>query len=217
MSFMYLSRILVATGSTILFVGAATTCSGPQVSPPQEPPKAQAPVEQKPQTRPHGQPVLVDPASVSIDDGDSVFVRWPDGDLETVRILGIDTPETRHDEHGIPIAQPFGPEARAFAQGAFAVATEIKMIRAAMLDPYGRTLAYLILNGKNYSVLAIQARLSDETVSFYGDNGLPALAAEVKAAAKSVGPLPFEPPHSYRRRMRALSDWEKAAKREPQH
>ena len=98
----------------------------------------------------------VDPASVSIDDGDSVFIRWPGGEVETVRILGIDTPETRHDEHGIPIAQPFGPEARAFAQGAFAVATEIKMIRASMLDPYGRTLAYLILNGKNYSVLVIR-------------------------------------------------------------
>ena len=89
----------------------------------------------------------------------------PDGDVETVRILGIDTPETRHDEHGIPIDQPFGPEARAFAQGAFAVATDIKMIRAGMLDPYGRTLAYLILNGKNYSVLVIRARLSDETVT----------------------------------------------------
>ena len=139
---------------------------------------------------------------MTIDDGDSVVIRWPGGDIETVRILGIDTPETRHDEHGIPLSQPFGPEARAFAQGAFAVATDIKMIRAGMLDPYGRTLAYLILNGKNYSVLAVRARLSDETVSHYGDNGLPELAAEVKAAARSIGPLPFEPPHVFRKRMR---------------
>ena len=133
--------------------------SGPERKQP-PPPQARpaAPVQQKPQTRLHGQPVQVDPASVTIDDGDSIFIRWADGDLETVRILGIDTPETRHDEHGIPIAQPFGPEARAFAQGAFAVATDIKLIRAGMLDPYDRTLAYLILNGKNYSVLAIQAR-----------------------------------------------------------
>jgi endonuclease YncB( thermonuclease family) len=216
MSFMYPSRILVAAASTILFVGTSAAWSGPQVSPPQEPPKA-PPVEQKPQPRLHGQSVPVDPASVTVDDGDSVFIRWPDGDLETVRILGIDTPETRHDEHGIPISQPFGPEARAFAQGAFAVASRINIIRASTLDPYGRTLAYLILNGKNYSVLAIRARLSDETVSFYGDNGFPDLAAEVKAAAKSAGPLPFEPPHAYRKRMRVLSDWEKVAKREPQH
>jgi endonuclease YncB( thermonuclease family) len=205
----------VIVGSTCLFLtlSLAWALAQAPVSPQVRP---ATPAEQKPQSRPHGQPVQVDPATVSIDDGDSVFIRWPDGDVETVRILGIDTPETRHDEHGIPIAQPFGPEARAFAQGAFAVATEIKMIRAGVLDPYGRTLAYLILNGKNYSVLVIRARLSDETVSFYGDNGLPALAAEVKAAAKSIGPLPFEPPHVYRKRMRALSDWEKAARREPE-
>ena len=65
-----------------------------------------------------------------IDDGDSVFIRWPGGDDETVRILGIDSPEVRHDEHGIPLDQSFGPEARAFAQGAFAAATDVKLIRA---------------------------------------------------------------------------------------
>jgi endonuclease YncB( thermonuclease family) len=177
--------------------------------------KVSAPVEQKPQTRPHGQWVDVDPATIAIDDGDSVLIRWPGGDVETVRILGIDTPEVRHDEHGIPFDQQFGPEARAFAQGAFAVATDIKLIRAAMLDPYERTLGYLTLNGKNYSVLVMQARLSDETVSFYGDNGLPHLANEVAAAAKALAPLPFEPPHFFRKRMRALSDREKSAKREP--
>lgn len=211
---MHPGQAAVIAGSTCLFLGLSLPWAGVQDSPQQAKPAAQ--VEQKPQPRLHGRPVQVDPANVTIDDGDSIFIRWAEGDLETVRILGIDTPETRHDEHGIPIAQPFGLEARAFAQGAFAVATDIKMIRAGMLDPYDRTLAYLILNGKNYSVLAIQARFSDETVSRYGDNGLPTLAAEVKAAARSIGPLPFEPPHVYRKRMRALSDWEKAAKREPQ-
>jgi micrococcal nuclease len=208
-------RAVAIIGSTCFFLGTSLVWARAQ-APPAPQAKSAAPVEQKPQTRLNGQPVQVDPAGVAIDDGDTVYIHWPDGDLEQVRILGIDTPETRHDEHAIPIAQPFGPEARAFAQGAFAVANDVRIIRAGMLDPYGRTLAYLILNGKNYSVLAIQARLSDETVSFYGDNGLPALAAEVKAAAKSVGPLPFEPPHVYRKRMRALSDWQKAAKREPQ-
>ena len=120
---MFSTRFSVAAGSTLLFLGVWVACSRSQVAPPQEPPKPDAPAVQKPQTRLHGQAIGVDTASVSIDDGDSVFIRWANGDLETVRILGIDTPETRHDEHGIPIAQPFGPEARAFAQGAFAVAT----------------------------------------------------------------------------------------------
>lgn len=167
------------------------------------------------QPRPNGAWVSVDPPHVVVDDGDTVTIRWGDRDVETVRILGIDTPETRHDEHSIPLAQPFGEQAQAFAQGAFAAATEIKLIRAGTLDPYGRTLGYLLLNGKNYSVLVVRARLAEESVSFYGDNGLPGPAADVTAAAKEAGPLPFEPPHLFRSRMRKLSDWTKQHGREP--
>jgi endonuclease YncB( thermonuclease family) len=124
-----------------------------------------------------------------------------------VRILGIDTPETRHVEHDLPYAQSFGPEARAFARGAFATATGVELLRAATIDPYGRTLGYLFLNGRNYSVLAVKARLAAESVTFYGDNGLPKEAAEVLADAKAAGPLPFEPPHAFRTRMRDVSKW----------
>jgi micrococcal nuclease len=163
----------------------------------------------KPQTRPHSTRVAVDPARILVDDGDTVVIRWSRDDLETVRVLGIDTPETRHVEHDIPYAQCFGPEARAFAQGAFATATSVELLRAGTLDPYGRTLGYLFLNGRNYSVLVVEARLAAETVTFYGDNGLPREAAEVLAAAKSAGPLPFEPPHLFRARMREVSQWMK--------
>jgi endonuclease YncB( thermonuclease family) len=165
--------------------------------------------EAKPQPRPHSTRVAVDPARIVVDDGDTVVVRWSRDDLETVRILGIDAPETRHVQHDIPYAQPFGPEARAFAQGAFAAATTVELLRAGTLDPYGRTLGYLFLNGRNYSVLAVQARLAAESVTFYGDNGLPREAAEVLAAAKAAGPLPFEPPHAFRARMRDVSRWMK--------
>ena len=53
----------------------------------------------------------------------------------------------------------------------------------------------------------MQARLSAETVTFYGDNGLPGPAAEVLAAAKTAGPVPFEAPPPYRARMRDLTKW----------
>jgi endonuclease YncB( thermonuclease family) len=162
-----------------------------------------------PQPRPHGTRVRVDPAQVAVDDGDTVVVHWSDRDAETVRILGIDTPETRHLEHNLPYAQAFGPEAMAFARGAFAGATEIELQRAATLDPYGRTLGYLILNGKNYSILAVEARLAYESVSHYGDNGFPDEAAAVLAASKSAGPVAFEPPWEFRNRMRELSRWMK--------
>jgi endonuclease YncB( thermonuclease family) len=162
-----------------------------------------------PQTRPHSMRVPVDPARIHVDDGDTVVIRWSKDDLETVRILGIDTPETRHVEHDLPYAQSFGPEARAFGQGAFAAATQVDLLRASTVDPYGRSLGYLFLNRRNYSVLVVQARLSAETVTFYGDNGLPNEAAEVLAAAKTAGPVPFEPPHAFRGRMRDVSRWMK--------
>jgi endonuclease YncB( thermonuclease family) len=161
----------------------------------------------KPQPRPIGTRVPVDPARVLVDDGDTVVVRWSKDDLETVRILGIDTPETRHLEHNLPYPQDFGPEARAFAQGAFSVATQIELLRSSTLDPYGRTLGYVFLNSRNYSVLVVQARLAAETVTHYGDNGLPKEAAEVLAAAKATGPVPFEPPFQFRARMRDVTKW----------
>ena len=163
----------------------------------------------KPQPRPHGTRVAVDGSRIVVDDGDTLVIRWSADDTETVRILGIDTPETRHLAHNLPYAQPFGAEARGFAQGAFAAATQVELLRSPTVDPYGRTLGYLFVNGRNYSVLAIRARYSAETVTFYGDNGLPKEAAEVLAAAKEAGPLPFEAPHVFRARMRELTKWMK--------
>jgi endonuclease YncB( thermonuclease family) len=165
----------------------------------------------KPQSRPSGQRVRVDPAAIVVEDGDTVIIHWDKDKAndEVVRILGIDTPETRRLEHNLPFDQPFGPESTAFAQGAFAAATEVDLLRCPTLDPYDRTLAYLFINGRNYSVMVIKAGYSGETVSHYGDNGLPKESSEVAAAAKDSSPLPFEPPHQYRSRMRTLADWMK--------
>lgn len=163
----------------------------------------------KPQTRTHSTRVAVDPALVEIDDGDTAVVRWPNGDVETVRMLGIDAPETRHPEHDLPYGQPFGEEARAFGLGAFAASQRVEVLRAATLDPYGRTLGYFFIDGENYSVLILRARLAEETVSRFGDNGLAKEAAEVVAAARNAGPLAFESPGTFRTRMREVSRWMK--------
>jgi endonuclease YncB( thermonuclease family) len=167
----------------------------------------QARPDSKPQTRPHGERVTVPPEAVRVDDGDTVVVRWSRDDLETVRILGIDTPETRHPEHDLPYGQSFGEEARAFLRGVIAVANKVELLRAATVDPYGRTLGYVFVNGANYSVLVVSARLAEESVTRYGDNGFPREAAAVVAAARAAGPLPFEPPGAFRARMRDLSRW----------
>lgn len=163
----------------------------------------------KAQPRPHGSKVTVDPDKVRVDDGDTVNLNWGPGDVEVIRILGIDTPEIAHPEHDLPYPQSFGYEARGFAMGAFGSATKIELLRSTTLDPYGRTLGYLFVNGRNYSALIVKARFAEETVSHYGDNGFPAEAAEVVAAAKAAGPMPFEPPFQFRRRMRDVSKWMK--------
>jgi endonuclease YncB( thermonuclease family) len=160
--------------------------------------------------------VEVDPSKVTVDDGDTAVIQWSATDAETVRFLGIDTPETRHVPHDLPYAQPFGAEARAFGQGAFAAATKIELLRASMVDPYRRTLGYFFLNGKSYSVMVVSARFAEESVSRYGDNGLPQEAGEVVAAAKAAGPLPFESPGEYRKRMREVSRWMKAKGIDPE-
>lgn len=171
---------------------------------------AQAQADRK-QTRPAKQKVAVPVEKIQVDDGDTVNILWGAGDTEIIRILGIDTPETQHIEHNLPFDQPFGREARGFGLGAFAAAQKVELLRGDTTDPYGRTLGYLFINGVNYSVLVVRAGLAAESVSHYGDNGFPEEAAAVAAAAQEVGPLPFENPWDFRKRMRAYSDQQKAA------
>jgi micrococcal nuclease len=151
--------------------------------------------------------VPVDPALIEVGDGDTVTIRWSDEDSERVRILGIDTPEVAHHSMGWYDDQPYGPEATAFAEGVFAMAETVELLRAEEPDGYGRTLGYLFVNGRNYSVLAVTAGYAAETVSHYGDNGLPEPSEAVLVASREVGPVPFEAPYKFRKRMRELNDW----------
>ncbi len=161
------------------------------------------------QTRTSGVPVDVPLEIIDVSDGDTVNIRWGDDDTERVRILGIDTPEVAHHHWGQHQGQPFGTEATAFAEGAFACATKVELLRADQTDGYGRTLGYLFVNGKNYSVLVIRAGYAVETVSHYGDNGFPEQSEAILAATREVGPPAFEAPHLFRKRMRELQDWRK--------
>lgn len=156
------------------------------------------------------EPVNVPKELIAFDDGDSITINWPGRDAETVRILGIDTPEVMHLEHGIPFPQPFGDVAAGFIRGAIACADKVELRRSGQKDPFGRTLGYVFVDGKNYSVLVLRARLAVESVSRYGDNGMPAEAKACVAAARAAGPVAFQDPHDYRRRMRDVTRWMKA-------
>lgn len=150
----------------------------------------------RPASRATGARVAVAFEAVKILDGDSMVLRWAPADAETVRVLGIDTAELFGSKGRHPAGErlritPRGAEARGFARGAFAAARRIELLRSAGLDRYGRTLGYFFLDGRNYSVLVIEARLSRETVSRWGDNGLPREAQEVlDAARRARAPAP---------------------------
>ncbi len=156
--------------------------------------------------------VPVDLALIDVGDGDTVTIHWSDEDSERVRILGIDTPEVAHHSMGWYDDQPYGPEATAFAEGVFALAESVELLRAAETDGYGRTLGYFYVNGQNYSVLVVTAGYAVETVSHYGDNGLAEPSEAVLAASREVGPVAFEAPYRFRRRMRELNDWRESQK-----
>jgi len=147
----------------------------------------------RPSSRAAGTKVIVPFESVHVLDGDTAVIRWVPADSETVRVLGIDTAELfgtkghQMTDH-LPRMSAAGAEARGFVRGAFATAARIELLRSTHLDRYGRTLGYFFLDGRNYSVLVIEARLSGETISHYGDNGLPHEAAEVLEAARRVQP-----------------------------
>ena len=117
-------------------------------------------------------------------DGDTAEIHWSAADVETVRVLGIDTPELRR--RGMPDRglDPHGAEARGFARGAFAAASRIDLLRCGRRDRFGRTLGYFFLDGRNYSVLALEGGMARETISRYGDNGLPNEARDVLRAAE---------------------------------
>ncbi len=74
-------------------------------------------------------------------DGDTIRVRLNDSTEEKVRLIGIDTPETKRP--GSPI-QCFGPEASHFIQLLLPVDTPLALeLDVEARDRYGRLLAYV--------------------------------------------------------------------------
>ena len=77
---------------------------------------------------------------VHIDDGDTIDVRIG-GVTERVRLIGIDTPETK--KPNTPV-QCYGPQASAFTTAFLPLGAGVRLERdAEARDPYGRLLAYV--------------------------------------------------------------------------
>ena len=113
-------------------------------------------------------------AASHIRDGDTPvliaeqIVRWPDGEVRTthefvVRILGVDTPETRDKD---PQLRAIAYRAKEFTSD-FLIDTE-GILKPATLkltgrkDVYGRWLGWVEVGGKDLSAALLEAGLGDE-------------------------------------------------------
>ncbi|WP_162252842.1 thermonuclease family protein [Arthrobacter sp. Soil782] len=82
---------------------------------------------------------------VRVVDGDTVIVKIADVDTR-VRLLNIDTPETKHPDKAV---ECFGPEATAFLAETLPAGTEVGLdFDVERVDQYGRTLAAVFLEDR---------------------------------------------------------------------
>ena len=106
-----------------------------------------------------GAPALAQTGTAQVDrviDGDTIRVRL-DGARSTVRLTGVDTPETTHPTRGV---EPDGPEAAEYTTARLTGAT-VRLVRDPAGDDhdgYGRILRYVILaGGEDFNATLIRA------------------------------------------------------------
>jgi micrococcal nuclease len=80
------------------------------------------------------------PVVQEVVDGDTVVLAW-NGHTETARLIGVDTPETKHPTKPV---ECYGPEASAFTQRLLPRGTAVRVERdREPRDHFGRVLVYV--------------------------------------------------------------------------
>lgn len=90
---------------------------------------------------------------VSVSDGDTIRVQNGKGSEITVRLVGIDTPETHHPTKPI---QCFGPEAENFTRENLTGKTVSLEYDVERYDRYGRTLAYVYVDNTRFNDVLVE-------------------------------------------------------------
>ncbi|WP_391119178.1 thermonuclease family protein [Psychrobacillus sp. L3] len=100
--------------------------------------------------------VLTSAVVTRVVDGDTIKVKV-NGKEETVRLILVDTPETKHPKLGV---QPFGPEASSFTKNTL-TGEEIELEKdVSERDRYGRLLRYVWIDGKLFNETLIEKGLA---------------------------------------------------------
>ena len=116
-------------------------------------------------------------------DGDTLEVRLDGGDVETVRLIGVDTPETVKPDTPV---QCFGPKASAFEH------REVEGERVRLLlgverrDTYGRLLAYVWV-GDRFLERTLLRRGLARTLPFPPNTRFAARFAALQGTAAQAG------------------------------
>lgn len=118
--------------------------------------------EEKPESESQAEEVpnkkLIPATIVKNVDGDTVNILL-NGKIEKVRMLCVDTPETRHPRLGV---QPFGQEASEYTKKILSVGTKVEIEPGIGegRDKYGRLLAYIYVNGKMFNEMLLEQGLA---------------------------------------------------------
>jgi len=86
-------------------------------------------------------------------DGDTIDVTLASGNEIRVRLIGVDTPETVHPEHG---EQPFGREASDYTKQRLTGETVRLELDVQEIDQYGRTLAYVWIDDEHFNATLLK-------------------------------------------------------------
>lgn len=124
-----------------------------------------------PETIPAQIPSDVDQATVEwVYDGDTISVLLPDGTLETVRLTGIDAPETGAN---FTTSQCFGPESTEHLREFLPIGSTVWMERdVSERDRYGRLVRFVWIAKKDQGVL-VNLRMLEDGYAFarsYGED-----------------------------------------------
>jgi micrococcal nuclease len=85
---------------------------------------------------------------VDVLDGDTIVVTLAGGGRDTIRLLGVDTPETHHPTKPV---ECYGPEAAAYTTRRLLGEVVALEGDVETRDIYGRRLAYVVLDGERFN------------------------------------------------------------------
>ena len=119
-------------------------------------------------------------------DGDTIKVRLADGARETVRLVGIDTPESRRPNTPVEC----GAKQAGAALNRLVARRDVTLVRDPTQDArdrYGRTLAYVDVGERDAGEEMVRGGWATPYVYECRSSGLPAYRAAERAALPGAG------------------------------